>query len=86
MDEDIIANWTDAKVRSQEKRADNRAASKAILEAAGIPLEVKNNGAHLIVGKPPLIDFWPGTGKWIVRATQRPGRGVYPLLKLLKET
>jgi len=32
-----------------------------------------------------LIDFWPGTGKWIARDTKLKGRGVFNLLKYVKE-
>jgi hypothetical protein len=47
--------------------------------------EVKNGAAHLIVeteaGK---IDFWPGTRKWIVRATRQNGYGVEALKAAFK--
>lgn len=65
----------------QEKRASNREWSTALLVSKGIAFETKNVGAHLIVRSNSLvIDFWPGTGKWIDR--QGPiGRGVKNLLK-----
>ncbi len=68
---------------SQIKRGNNREQSAQILKNAGISFESKNFGAHLIVthnGK--TVDFWPGTGKFIVRGGTT-GRGVYNLLRLL---
>lgn len=42
--------------------------------------------SHLIVTGSgwELVDFWPGTGKWIARDTKRKGRGVFNLLKYIK--
>jgi hypothetical protein len=71
------------KEASQEKRANNRQSSAEILKNKGVEFESKNLGAHLIVtGKKGLIDFWPGTGKFIPRNGGRNGRGVFNLLKL----
>ncbi|HEX5461853.1 MAG TPA: hypothetical protein VFX20_17955 [Steroidobacteraceae bacterium] len=67
----------------QEKRADNREQSTQILTDCGIGFISRNMGAHLTVthaGK--IVDFWPGTGKWIDRAGPK-GRGVFPLLRHL---
>jgi len=70
------------KGESQKRRADNRESSAKILEENGIKFESKNMGAHLIVsGDSITIDFWPGTGKFIVRGGKT-GRGVFNLLKL----
>jgi len=67
----------------QEKRRDNRETSRFLLEDKKIKFVNKNMGAHLIVtGKNGLIDFWPGTGKFIQRKPKRTGRGVFNLLKL----
>lgn len=39
-----------------------------MLTAAGVNFESKNIDAHLIVKMPgKTIDFWPGTGLWMVR-------------------
>ena len=67
---------------SKKKRAGNRERGAASLSAAGIPFESRNLGAHLIIRGE--IDYWPGTGKWYVRATRQPGRGIRSLLKLIK--
>lgn len=66
----------------QYKRARNRASSPEILEDAGIAYESRNDGAHLVVrsSRGYVVDFWPGTGLWIVRGEQRRGRGVHGLL------
>lgn len=71
------------KQRGQRKRASNREKSTKILEEAEINFTVQNNGAHLIITYlDKIVDFWPGTGLWIVRHGHR-GRGVYNLLKHL---
>ena len=71
------------KEQSQERRANNRESSAAILTNKGIPFESKNGGAHLIVNGGE-VDFWPGTGKWIFRQSRKQGRGVRQLLKALR--
>ena len=69
---------------SQEKRANNRESSPKILDQAGLLYMTHNKGAHLVVeGECEIADFWPGTGKWIVRVTQQKGRGVRNLVKAL---
>jgi len=64
-----------------KKRARNKTHSAEILKRQGIEFVEKNNGAHLIVnGKDCLIDFWPGTGRFITREGTK-GRGVFNLIK-----
>lgn len=66
------------------KKKKNICQSTATLEREGIKFESKNNGVHLIVtGTGGLIDFWPSTGKFIVREGYT-GRGVFNLLKLCR--
>jgi hypothetical protein len=75
------------KQESQQRRAGNRENSAKILADNGIRFDSKNAAAHLIVyGASITVDFWPGTGKFIVRGGKT-GRGVFNLLKLkgLKE-
>lgn len=72
----------------QEKRASNRATSADLLTKAGIPYEVRNGGAHLILKVGDyFIDFWPGTGKWITRGYRFTvtSRGVQKLIKYVQE-
>jgi hypothetical protein len=71
------------KICNQQHRAEKRAESPKILKRKGIQFESKNNGAHLIVsGRSVVVDFWPGTGKWVARKTGQKGYGVIALLKL----
>ena len=68
------------KKRSQEKRGSNREQSTNILTEKGVIFESKNNGAHLVIqGNSCVIDFWPGTGRWITRQGTK-GFGVFNLL------
>jgi len=70
----------------QEKRADNREASAEMLKAAGIAFKSKNIDAHLIVqAGSKVVDFWPGTGLWIVRGISRKGRGVRSLIAFVTQ-
>ena len=65
----------------QQRRANNRASSAERLAAAGVSFESKNDGAHLIVtAGVKRIDFWPGTGLWIVRGESKRRYGVDALL------
>lgn len=71
---------------SQERRANNRASSTDLLRADGVEFEERNAGAHLIVpaGR-DIVDFWPGTGLWIVRGSPVQHRGVHHLLRYIKK-
>lgn len=72
---------------SKVRRAKHRENAPILLTEAGIPFTSSNDGAHLIILSNPRIDFWPGTGKWIVR-TVTPTftkRGIFPLLRYLKK-
>ena len=72
------------KEESKIRRALNRESSAKVLRSNGFPFESKNDGAHLIVGF-GIADFWPGTGKWTIRKTGESGRGVFPLMRKLRE-
>ena len=70
----------------QQKRSDNREASASLLSRAGVVFEPKNHGAHLIVLAGPLVvDFWPGTGLWIVRGATERRRGVRKLIDFVEQ-
>jgi hypothetical protein len=77
---ELFVGWREA---SRAKRAANRDKSAQMLTDAGIKFAAKNGGAHMIVSASDggLIDFWPGTGKWVVRATKLEQRGVMGLIK-----
>jgi len=82
---DQVEAYQDHREASREKRAGNRESSAQILTDKGIEFERKNMGAHLIVsGSDCLIDFWPGTGKFIARNGNK-GRGVFNLIKLCNQ-
>lgn len=79
--DDMGDYWRDVRAARQQKRAENRTDSASMLLAAGLKFETKNLGAHLIVRALGLtVDFWPGTGLWIVRNPRREGRGVQRLI------
>lgn len=71
----------DAREESKLRRASNRENSAKILLERGISFTSHNKEAHLVVkhGK-AVVDFWPGTGKYIFRKTNVRGRGVFNLL------
>lgn len=78
----------DMKAESKARRRHNREHSAGILRQAGVPFTEHNGGAHLFVtGARGIADFWPGTGKWILRSPDPrgghclTGRGVRNLLK-----
>jgi hypothetical protein len=78
--------WRDVKEIRQEKRASNRVNGQENLTKEGIPFEIKNNGAHLIVeGNSCFIDYWPGTGRWNSRDGVS-GFGVRSLIHHIKFT
>lgn len=53
------------------------------LDKLDVLYTIHNNGAHLIVeGWIELVDFWPGTGRWIARNGKR-GWGVKSLVELI---
>lgn len=83
-DYDDLAYWRAEEQRSKDKRAMNRAASPKYLERQGIKFESRNEGAHLIVDG--RVDFWPGTGLWIVKEGNKRGRGVKHLANWIKNT
>lgn len=82
---EMIENFKILKEIDKTERSSRREQAPAILKNHDIFFESKNNGAHFIVeGKNCLIDFWPGTGKWISRKGKR-GFGLVELIKFIKE-
>lgn len=86
--------WRAIRKSSQEKRDQNRqhGAARLLETGTGASFQSRNGGAHLIVSLPKsgrMIDYWPGTGLWIVRGT--PGglkyqhRGIDKLIAFIKE-
>jgi hypothetical protein len=65
---EVIDYFRDMKAIEKERRAENRATGPEALTAAGFLFDVKNAGTHLIVRtNRGLVDYWPGTEKWMVR-------------------
>lgn len=68
---DMAEDFNALRKFKQEKRADNRAQSAAVLSRSGIVFTSNNDGAHLVVlAGSKTVDFWPGTGLWIVRGQE----------------
>jgi len=70
------------KAHSKEKKLSNLEKSTKLLLDRNIDFESKNNGIHLVVTdfNGSLIDFYPSTGKWIIR-NGKASRGVMNLIR-----
>ena len=70
----------------RNKRRENTKQSTALLQQKNIEFDSRNSGAHLIVTAPEgrILDFWPSTGLWRYRDSNREGRGIHSLIKELK--
>lgn len=80
---EINDNFAVMKEQSQVKRSYNRTQSAKLLRDNSVWYDTKNAGAHLIVRHAGhIVDFWPGTGKYIVRNGPE-GRGIFNLLRFL---
>jgi hypothetical protein len=78
-------DWHEYKKMGQEKRRNNRLHSAVILDENSILYDTHNGGAHLVVRHNGfIVDFWPGTGKYSFRGSQKYKRGVHNLIKDLK--
>lgn len=78
----------DREAESKARRKRNREYGLAKLREAGVLIQVKNKGAHLIVRtKSKLtIEYWPGTGLWRTRTTPpEEDRGIQSLLQRIKQ-
>lgn len=85
-DESMGDVWREIKEARQKKRADNRQSSAELLRSAGIAFEAKNIDAHLIVsGAGRVVDFWPGTGLWMVRGQPTRRYGVRGLISFCRQ-
>jgi hypothetical protein len=79
--DDLTDVYALGREESKRRRAAHRDNSARILREHDVGYAVRNDGAHLVVRG--TVDFWPGTGLWIVRATREEGRGVFALLRHL---
>lgn len=88
-DDDMGAMYRAMKQAHANKREENRDNSATLLIKYGIAFDTCNFGAHLMIklgGKNTtnsIIDFWPGTGRWVVRDKDTRGFGVFGLLAVL---
>jgi hypothetical protein len=89
---DMAEDFKAMREAGQQKRGSNRQQSLDLLRSQpGIEISVKNGGAHLIVEcDGSVVDFWPGTGRWIFRrfgplanTVADNGRGVFQMLKAM---
>lgn len=79
---DMIKDYKEInKVKKKEKVA-RKEHSMELLKKHSIPFQVFNNGIHVRV-LDPIIEFYPTTGKWIVRSDGKVGFGIDPLLQYL---
>ena len=73
------------KERSKVKKLSNIESSTLMVMDKGYDVYIKNNGVHLIVShNNKVVDFWPSTGKFIVR-NGKTGHGVKRLIKELEQ-
>lgn len=79
--------WAEYRAERQAKRASNRAHAEAQLRAVpGITVTTANDGAHYVIGSSAgVIDFWPGTGLWIVRGSTKRRRGIAGLIQFIND-
>lgn len=81
---EIFKAWKEHK---QKKKCDNTKQNLGMLDRNRIPYMILNHDIpHLLVcGQ---IDFWPSTGKFIVRGIggkSREGRGIFNLIKTISK-
>lgn len=86
-DDDMGEMWRTLKGIRQEKRAHNRASSTDRLAEFGVPFQVMNSGAHIVIRFGRIwIDFWPGTGLFHARTPAKyESRGIFNLLRYLDQ-
>ncbi|ENI4487205.1 hypothetical protein ABXZ88_003077 [Vibrio fluvialis] len=73
------------KEQTKAKKRKNQSSSAAMLNSNGIEYKSNNGGNHLVVtGAGLVIDFWPSTGKFIIRGDKRHFRGVRLLIKIAR--
>ena len=85
-DNEISETFKELRQASQDKREHNRRYSTKLLSSRRYKFKVVNNGYHLIIEelKDNLIDFWPSTGLWKVRGTNKSNRGIKSLIEYLE--
>ena len=71
---------------SKELRARRRSEAPGKLKGRGFEIEVKNDGAHIIIRcAHGNVDFWPGPDRWFDRMTDQAGKGFDTLLRRIQK-
>jgi len=71
------------KEQNKVKKQSNLDYSTALLLETKFSVSINNGGVHLVVANNGVIvDFWPSTGKWIIRGGIT-SRGVNGLIRFL---
>ncbi len=82
---DVGDDFRAMRAYKKQKKENNQSFSTDILEIEGVNFTSKNYGNHLIIDSAKgVIDFWPSTGKWIVRRGKT-GRGIKSLLSYINK-
>jgi len=74
--------WREIKKDSKAKKQSNYDRAIERLNKLEIPYTCPNSN-HVVVDE--KIDYWPSTGKFIVRKSNKKGRGIKALLKEIKQ-
>lgn len=83
---DLGETFADYHESRRQKKKENMSSSAQILQSRDITFESHNNGVHLIVThNKKIADFWPSTGKYSIRGSNRYRRGVFNLLRDLEK-
>lgn len=86
-DSDIAESFRELKKSRTLKKVANLEISTKWLIESGVEFESKNGGTHLIILIDGLrfADFWPSTGKWKLRSSNKYNRGIKRLLGKIKD-
>lgn len=82
------ASFTDetAKKRWQVVRKKRRDLAASRLAATSVRHRSLNNGAYIVIEDYGVsIDFWPGSGLWIVRGKTERKHGIWKLIRFIAE-
>ena len=64
------------------KKDRNLINAKRLLDEHKVPYKIMGNGIHFVVDG--SIDYYPTTGKWLVRKSTKKGRGIFNLLRFIR--
>lgn len=82
MNDDKKPDWAELHAALKARREHNKRSSPGLLKGAGLDFDVHNGGSHIVVRTQggQVVDFWPSTGKWIVRGQTHQRGGVRKLI------